>query len=351
MNAPTYTWQPTSAEIAHSARIDIADVVRFDHNTSPISPDWVLDVVTPLTRHLNEYPGASYRSIREAAARYVGLAPEQIMPGAGIDELLLLAGRALLGPGMRAVAATPSYPLYEIATAQTGARFVDVASSAPRFEFPAADVIDAAATADLVWLCVPSNPIGTTIDLDVVESVIVATNSTVVIDAAYAEFDPNRPDWADLVARHDNVIVMRTLSKGFGLAGIRVGYAMAHPRLVEALDSVRPPGSIASLSVELAIAALDSPHCMEEAVASIRNDRAGLRSGLAEIGITAMASVTNFLLCPIGAEAQRIAREARDVGLVIRTFDSGPLTQYLRFTVRTPKEHDRLLVSLQRSLR
>lgn len=350
MTIPVYEWQPTSVEIARDAGIDIGDVVRFDHNTSPIHPDWALAVVAPLVDRLNEYPGASYQSIRDAAAVFTGLEPDQIMPGAGVDELILLVGRALLGPGMRSITAAPTYPLYEIAVGQVGAEFVTVPAAPPDFSFPTDHVIDAAREADLVWLCTPWNPIGTTIGLESIEAIIAATDGTVVVDAAYAEFDPDQPDWAGLVQRRHNVVVMRTLSKGFGLAGIRVGYAMAHPGLVASLDGVRPPGSIASLSVELAIAALSQPDRMTAAVELISKDRESLRRQLAEIDIVAMPSVTNFLLCPIGAAAHRVAADARGDGLVIRTFAEGPLSEHLRFTVRGPHEHDRLIASLRRSL-
>ena len=141
------------------------------------------------------------------------------------------------------------------------------------------------------------------------------------------------------------------MSKGFGLAGIRVGYAMAHPSLVAALDAVRPPGSIASLSVELAIAALEDPDRMTKSVAYVTEQREDLASRLIDLGLRPMPSTTNFLLCPTGTDAHRIADEARSLGLVIRTFPSGPLTEHLRFTVRAPHEHDRLIASLRRSLR
>ena len=348
--APTYKWQPTSVEIAAAAGIPVTDVVRFDHNTSPLAPEWASELAGMQARGLNEYPGASYRSIREAAGRFVGLEADRIMPGAGADELILLIGRAFMGAGTVAVTATPAYPLYEIATAQVGARFVEVPAAGPTFDFPLDAVLDAARDADAVWLCVPWNPIGTALDTDSVEAIIAATDGIVVADAAYAEFDPSGPDWTDLVERRHNLIVLRTMSKGFGLAGIRVGYAMAHPSLVAALDAVRPPGSIASISVELAVAALGASERMTANVERIISGRDELRLGLTELGLRPMPSTTNFLLTPVGPHAMRVAEEARREGLVIRTFASGPLTEHLRFTVRSPDEHARLFATLQRSL-
>lgn len=347
---PTYRWQPTSAEIAAAIGLPVDAVVRFDHNTSPISPEWAREIAARQAATLNEYPGASYRTIREAAARYTGLAPEQIMPGAGADELILLIGRALLGPGATTVAATPTYPLYEISAAQVGARFVAIPAEPPSFAFPVDDVITAARDADVVWLCVPWNPIGTSLDIAAVEAIVAATDGLVVVDAAYAEFDENRPVWSAVVEARHNLVVLRTLSKGFGLAGIRVGYAMAHPSLVAALDAVRPPGSIASISVDLAVAALQAADAMRDNVAWIVDRRKELGDGLRRLGLTPMPSTTNFLLAPVGPSAAAIAADARDDGLVVRTFADGPLADHLRFTVRTPDEHDRLFSTLQRSL-
>ena len=115
-NAPPCRWQPTTVEIAARYGLRPSEVVRFDHNTSPFATDWAPSIVVPMTRHLNEYPGASYLQLREAIARYVGAEPENIVPGAGIDEMILLVARAFGGPGTRSGAAVPTYPLYEIAT-------------------------------------------------------------------------------------------------------------------------------------------------------------------------------------------------------------------------------------------
>lgn len=349
-SVPVYRWQPTSVEIAAAAGLPVEAVVRFDHNTSPVSPRWASEIAAAHAGRLNEYPGASYRTIRDAAARFTGLAPEQIAPGAGADELILLLGRALLSSASSAVAATPTYPLYEISTAQAGARFVEVAAEPPSFAFPVDDVVAAARDADLVWICTPWNPIGTSLDAGAVEAIVAATDGVVIVDAAYAEFDDSGTHWSSLVDARHNLVVLRTLSKGFGLAGIRVGYAMGHPSLIAALDAVRPPGSIASLSVELAVAALGDSPAMEANVAWIVDRRDELREGLLRLGLAPMPSTTNFLLTPVGPRAHDIADTARGEGLVIRTFAAGPLTDHLRFTVRAPDEQNRLFSMLQRSL-
>ncbi len=349
MKAPRYKWQPTTAEIAVSAGITSTEVERFDHNTSPFPTEWAEAVAADSLATLNEYPGANYRGLRDAAAELNGLEPEQIVPGAGADELILLTGRAFLDRGDTAVASTPTYPLYEISTLQAGAVFQPIPSSPPYFDYPTDDIVSAARDADLVWICAPSNPIGNDVPADAVDAAIAATDGLVVVDAAYAEF--SSANWTDRVSRHHNLIVLRTLSKAFGIAGARVGYGMAHPDLVGSIDGVRPPGSISSPSVVLGIAALRTPERMQAMVSELATSRTLLSDSLAALGIRVLPSETNFVLCEVGATAHDIAEELMGIGLVARRFPvDGPLHNYLRFTVRSVAAHNRLLTALERYL-
>ena len=345
MTIPRYKWQPTTLEIAAAAGIDPADVIRFDHNTTPWPTGWAVELVSEAAATLNEYPGASYLGIREAAAGRHGLEPEQIMPGAGADELILLAARAFLRPGQRSAMLTPTYPLYRIACAQVGAQITEVAAEPPSFEFPIDAMLAAARDAEVVWLCVPNNPTGVDIVPEVVEAVIAATDGVVVVDAAYAEF--TGADWAEPVERHSNLIVLRTLSKAFALAGARVGYAMAHPSLVDRLDAVRPPGSISSISVELARLVLGRPELAARAVKELEAARRRLAVGLAAVGFRVLPSAANFLLCEVGPTAMDLAASLRGRGMVVRTFGAETaLGEYLRFTVRSPEQNEQLLGAL-----
>lgn len=349
MKAPKYQWQPTTAEIAAAAGIPPEQVERFDHNTSPFMTEWAPAAASSSLLTLNEYPGADYRTLRIAAAELNGLEPEQIAPGAGADELILLCGRAFLGRGDTAVAATPTYPLYEIATLQAGGVFQSIPAEHPDFSYPVDGVIRAARDAALVWICTPSNPIGNTVSAAAVDTLIAAADGLVVVDAAYAEFADG--DWTERLETRHNLIVLRTLSKAFGLAGARVGYAMGHSDLIADLDEVRPPGSISSVSVDLALAALGAPTTMEKNVAAIIAARNELASNLHSIGLRVLPAETNFLLCEVGANAHDIAQQLMDVGLVARKFPAGgPLHEYLRFTVRTPEANKRLIAELERCL-
>ncbi|MCL1599156.1 MAG: histidinol-phosphate aminotransferase family protein, partial [Actinomycetia bacterium] len=323
-------------------------VVRFDHNTSPFTTDWAAGMVAPMARTLNEYPGASYAPLRVAAASFLGTAPENIVPGAGIDELILLIAKAFITPGARAATAVPTYPLYEIASSHNGGEFIGVPYGA-QLTFPSEEVSRVSETAEIVWLCVPNNPTGDRVPDEAISNILSRAKGIVVIDAAYAEFTGD--SWARWVERYSNLVVIHTMSKAFGLAGLRVGFAMGQPVLIDAIDAVRPPGSIASVSAEIAEIALREPKRMHRAVQRIVEEREHLAAALLGLGFTVMASTTNFVLCHVGPHARNLAERILGEGIVVRTYGADHrLGEFLRFTVRSPSDDRRLVDTMMRHL-
>ena len=347
MSRPVYVWQPTTEEIARRAGIDASEVIRFDHNTSPLSPAWSAGLAARLAPQLNEYPGADYIDLRRAVAGYAGCDPDQVVPGAGADELIDLCARAFLPVGGVAVSAPPSYPMYGVATGQRETKLELVWREPPEFALPVR-FIEAASEADLVWLCVPNNPTGGRDSNGEIEAVLGAAAGVVVIDAAYAEFTGDR--WAEWVQRWPNLVVLGTLSKAFSLGGIRVGYAVTSPPLATELHRCRPPGSVSSLSAAIAAEALRRPEKADEMVALVTAGRAELSAGLAALGWETRPSVCNFVLGRVGPGAADLAESLMwEQGLVVRSFRPGSrLEDHLRVTVRTPGDHERLLAALGR---
>ena len=349
-SAPAYVWQPSTAEIAARAGIDPAEVIRADQNTSPFSPPWAGEVASRFASGVNEYPAARYRDLRRAVAEHTGADESMVVPGAGADELILLAGRGVLRPGDRAVAESPTYAMYRIATLQAGAEYRSVPRVLPGAAFPTDALAAAARDAALTWLCVPANPTGDRPERAAVDAVVGAAGGVVVIDAAYAEFAGD--GWGGYAAATPGVIVLGTLSKAFALAGARVGYALAAPEHAALLDRIRPPGSVSSLSVALALRSLAERSWMEEHVARVIELRRDLADGLRRLGLDPRPSSTNFVLAEVGPEAARIAGGLMDRGIVPRSFPDGhPLSEFLRFTVRTPQHQERMLDALDRELR
>mgnify|MGYP001817139020 CR=1 FL=1 len=350
MTAPRYQWQPTTKQIAERFGLRPADVIRFDHNTSPFPTSWASTEAPALAAGLNEYPAASYADLRQAASGYFGVDPTNVVPGAGVDEIILMIAKAFLPVNSRACAPVPTYPLYEIATLQTGAEFVAVPFDPPGFSFPNRALGEAAETSDVTWLCVPNNPTGLRYPDAEITAIVEAARGLVVIDAAYAEFAGDR--WAHWIESFDNVIVTHTMSKAFGLAGARVGFALANPAIIDALDGVRPPGSISSISTHLAETALRTPQRVERHVGRLLRQRTWLEDALGNLGVGVVPdSRTNFLLCEFGSGAHALANALMAEGLVVRRFPAdGPLSHFLRFTVRSREENDRLIDALRRHL-
>lgn len=345
---PTYVWQPSTEEIAERAGIDPSEVIRADQNTSPFTPPWAPVVAAMAASGIGEYPAAEYRTLRRAIANHVGADESMIVPGAGSDEMILLSAAAWLPLGAVAVAESPTYAMYRIATLRQGATFVEVQRPPPGFGFPADALEAAAGSADLTWLCVPHNPVGDRPDQVEIDRVVAASRGVTVVDAAYAEFTGDR--WGHLVSDRPGLVVLGTLSKAFALAGARVGYAVANPDEASVLERLRPPGSISSVSVALALRALAEGQWMEEHVGVVAGLREELAVGLAALGFAPNPSTTNFVLCRIGPAAAEIAQRLMDRGVVVRQFGTDhPLADYLRFTVRLPEQQDRMLEELERA--
>ncbi len=327
-------------------------VARFDMNTLPVDPPYWAAIAAELARTpVSSYPDAAYGSLRAAYAAYAGVTPEQVVPGAGADEILQLSATLALGPGDVAVVAAPTYQLYAVATRVAGglAERIEpvVEGDAVRLDLDA--VAEAAPSARLVWLCSPNNPTGEEIPAGRVAEIAAACPGLVVLDQAYVELGGT--DLSALVADHPNLVVARTLSKGFGLAALRVGFGIAQPALAGALDALRPPGSISLHSALGAERALGFVEEMRELAAAYVAERERLAGGFAELGLPILGQAATFVTVRTpwsGADAfARLAAER----LAVRTFPSEPaLSDVIRVCVATPAEDDALLTALARLL-
>jgi histidinol-phosphate/aromatic aminotransferase/cobyric acid decarboxylase-like protein len=202
----------------------------------------------------------------------------------------------------------------------------------------------------VVWLCAPNNPTGAPEPRSAIEGLLAAGAAlpdggpAIVVDEAYHEFEPTSV--VDLRGRYPALIVVRTLSKAFALPGLRVGFAIAARPTIARLERFRPPGSISTVSAQVAAAALRRPELASANAKKIGAERGWLMAGLASIGAPAYPSVTNFLLCRIGeaADAEAAADHLLRHGIVPRTFGAAhPLGGHLRFTVRDRRQDERLL--------
>jgi histidinol-phosphate aminotransferase len=332
-----YEWEPPSASIARQAGVPEDQVVRFDTNTFPW-PGARLDGLPP--EPLNEYPDTSYTTLTEAIAQYTDVPTDRITVGAGADEILDLIAKAYVDESARVVVSHPTYPMFRILTEMAGGSIDEV--RAINLQLDRATFLERARHARLTWLCNPNNPTGELLAVDFIEQVAVTTDGVLVVDEAY--FETSGVTALPLIDRLPNVVIVRTLSKGFGLAGVRVGYALAGTVISDALRVVRPPGSISVVSAALGAQALTDVDGMRERVHKIHDERARLRRGIEALGLEVRDSAANFLLVQTGRSA---APALLKKGLVVRTFPATSLlANYIRVTVRRPEENDRLVAAL-----
>jgi histidinol-phosphate/aromatic aminotransferase/cobyric acid decarboxylase-like protein/imidazoleglycerol phosphate dehydratase HisB len=306
-----YAWAPPTDEVARLAGIAPSQVLRFDQNTPPMPlPSTRPGVIAGPLARVSGYPGGGYRALRRAIADYAGVEPGNVVLGAGADDLILLTARAYAGPGERiAVPESPTYPLFRIAAELAGAEVGD--------DDPA-----------LTFACRPNNPTGALGALPAARPLVV--------DEAYFEYSGETA----LPLIEEGVIVLRTFSKLFGLAGARVGYALASLDVADELNARQAPAPVSSLSAALAEAALAERPDPRPAI----EERERLASAFRALGLEPLESHTNFLYVPL-AESEWVGDELLHQGLVVRTFPDG-----IRVSVRDQVDDDLLVEALARVL-
>ena len=321
-------------------------VIKLNTNENPYPPSpRVLDALrAAIDGALRLYPDPEAQALRRRASEVYGVPADHIMAGNGSDELLALLLRATIDPGDRVAFPVPTYSLYETLVAVQDGEVVHVAFPDDWSVPPAL----ASAGARVTFLCNPNSPSGTAVPLDAVEALAREARGIVVVDEAYVDFADG--DALSLVGRLPNVVVLRTLSKSFSLAGLRAGLAFAHPELLVGLRTVKDSYNLNRLTQLAAEAALsDLPH-MRANVARIRATRARLAAGLGRLGYRVPESQANFVLaCRPGLDQAPVAAALAERGVLVRHFPTPRLRDALRITVGTDEETDVLLAHLAAS--
>jgi histidinol-phosphate aminotransferase len=319
-------------------------VVKLNTNENPYPPSpAVLDALRAAADGtIRLYPDPEAHALRARAAAVYGVSGDHILAGNGSDELLALLLRATVDPGDRVAFAVPTYSLYETLVAVQGGDTVCV-------DYPedwSIPLALASAGARVTFLCNPNSPSGTSVPRTEVESLARAVDGILVVDEAYVDFADE--DAMTLVGRLPNVVVLRTLSKSFSLAGMRAGLAFGHPELLAGVRTVRDSYNVNRLTQLAAEAALsDLPH-MRANVARIRATRARLTTALEQLGYQVPPSSANFVLARRpGVDQAPIAAALSEHAVLVRHFPTERLHDALRITVGTDEEIDVLLRHLR----
>ncbi|MEV6491740.1 histidinol-phosphate transaminase [Actinoplanes sp. NPDC051633] len=327
--------------------------VRLNTNENSYSvPEPVADAIGKAVqaelRDLNRYPDRDAVALRADLAAYLGhgLGTAQVWAANGSNEVQQQLLQAFAGPGRTAMGFGPSYSMHPLLAAGTGTAWIGALRDPDFGLTPGAAVAYVEQhQPDVVFLCSPNNPTGTALDPSVIDAVLSASRGMVVVDEAYAEFArPGTPTALALLPAHKRLVVTRTMSKAFGFAGGRLGYLAAHPEVVDAVQLVRLPYHLSSLTQAAARAALAHRDALLVTVDAIKEQRDRIVATLRERGLRVADSDANFVLFEVGGD-QRIAwQHMLDNGVLVR--DVG-LPAWLRVTAGTPSETDAFLAALE----
>ena len=297
---------------------------------------------------LNRYPDPMANALRDALAERHGVTRGNVVVGNGGDEVLFNLLLAFGGPGRTLVTCPPDFSEYALFAQMTETPHVAVPRDPEDFSVDADALVAAAADAALVILTSPNNPTGDLLDHGVVERLLAETKALVLVDEAYVEFAPAGSSVVGRVVSEPRLLVLRTLSKAFGMAGVRAGYLVADPAVVDVLGAVRQIYSVDVLAQAAALAAVTHRDALAPVVADIVAERERLMAGLAALpGVRTWPSAGNFVLVRV-AGAHRVWERLRDEhSVLVRDFSSAPgLEDCLRISVGTREENDVLLDAL-----
>ena len=349
-----YSWEDSNEKIANAYGLQPEDVVRFDMNTNPyfLSEGPVVSCAKECANAIAEYPDASYSKLAETLSEYAGCAKDELVICAGCDEVLDVATKAFLGSGRKLVTSEPTYPMAEICASALGNTVVRVQRRKESgYSIDENEFVEECKDASLAYICNPNSPTGNLEPVEKIIRIAKAIPCALFVDEAYFEFAGQSV--APFVRECPNLVVGRTFSKAFGLAGARVGYAIADKSLISGMEKVRPPNSVSAISVALAQNALEEKSLMRRNALALAASRKKLCLRLQSLGLSVFPSQANFLLADFGSieRAASAYQKLLSKGLVVRDVSRKPGVEgSLRITVRSDANNERLASEIERML-
>lgn len=333
--------------------LGIADLVKLNQNENPLGPSpRAMAAATAALARAHTYPEGTCRALRERLARLWDLPADHFLIGNGSDEVFRLLAEVYLEPGDRFVVPAPSFAGYPLVGELMGAEVIRVGMRDQTMDLEAMAEAAVRTGAKMLFLCRPNNPTGAVFAEEALRAVLprVPEECLVIIDEAYREFDETAFDSRALLLAFPNVVITRTFSKIYGLAGLRLGYGVMRPELITPIYTARDPFSVNLVAAAAGLAALDDAEHLERTRALVREGKAFLYAAFERLGLPYVRSEANFVLFDAGRPASEVFDQLLRQGVLVRPCGSFGLPTCLRVTVGKPEENERFVAALERVL-
>ncbi|MDE1462297.1 histidinol-phosphate transaminase [Spartinivicinus poritis] len=338
-------------ELARELGLESANIIKLASNENPLGPSpKVLVAIESAATELSRYPDGNGFVLKHALAEKYGIQQEQVTLGNGSNDVLELIARAFAGPGDEVIFSEYAFVVYPHATKAVEATPVVV----PAVNWGHDLTAMANAVTDktkLVFVANPNNPTGTWFSKEALEAFLgmIPNQVIVVLDEAYIEYveDPNFPNGLDYLSQYPNLVVTRTFSKAYGLAGLRVGYSLSSPAIADILNRLRQAFNVNSLALVAAVAALSDHQYLVDSIAINQQGMAQLESGFSELGLNYIPSKGNFIAVEVGTQSQTIYQQLLAAGVIVRPVANYQMPNHLRVSIGLPEENQRLLTVLK----
>lgn len=341
-------------ELARERGLNADAIVKLASNENPLGPaQSSLDAIASNLPGLARYPDGNLFNLRDALSRKLDIAPEQITFGNGSNDVLVLLAESWLSPESSAVLSEYAFVVYPIAVKAAGAESIVVPTRDWGHDLEA---MAAAMRPDtrMVFLANPNNPTGTAFNKQELLTFLdkVPEDVLVVLDEAYFEYadDAGHPDGVALLADYPNLVVTRTFSKAYGLAGSRVGYAVSSPEVASVLNKLRQPFNVNNLGECAAVAVLDDEEYLQKSRAVNAQGLEVLADGLEQLGFAFIPSKGNFITFDTGGDAQAVYQGLLQEGVIVRPVANYGMPRHLRVSIGLPKENARFLEALKKMM-
>ena len=340
------------AEVKRELGLD--DVIKLASNENPLGPSPAgVKAACSAAPELNQYPDGACYELKEALSKHLGVASSQLIVGNGSDEVIKLLAEAFLCPGDEVILGRYTFSEYEFATGLMGGKLVVVDPKDWREDLSAMAEAVTERTR-LVFVGNPNNPLGTVVAKREVDALLakLPQDAILVLDEAYYEYvtDPDYPESIDYVKEGKNVIALRTFSKAYGLAGLRVGYGIAKDEIISALNRVREPFNVNLLAQVAAKAALEDQEHIEKSKQINEEGKAYLYAEFERLGLEYIPTEANFIMVKVGRPSREVFSELLRRGVIIRTGDIFGLDDFIRVSIGLPEENRRFISALSEVL-